>query len=143
MRGDYTESDLNAAIADENLYAGELTGAQMQAIFNDVIWATTTYQYHTIEPLVDYPALAGMKARLSSDGRQSLLLLPDGTGLDPAATYTVVISQNVLSALSYLQNENVNRFVPLGATLQSTFRDQLATGSLPPAQAYFEVEVPQ
>ena len=141
--GDYTESDLNAAIADENLYAGELTGAQMQAIFNDVIWATTTYQYHTIEPLVDYPALAGMKARLSSDGRQSLLLLPDGTGLDPAATYTVVISQNVLSALSYLQNENVNRFVPLGATLQSTFRDQLATGSLPPAQAYFEVEVPQ
>lgn len=141
--GDYTQSDLNAAVADENLYTGELTGAQVQDIFDDVIWATTTYQYHMIEPLVDYPALAGMKAHLSSDGSHSLLLLPDGTGLDPSASYTVVISQNVQFALSYLQNENVNRFIPIGATLQTTLRDQLATGSLPSAEAYFEVEAPQ
>lgn len=139
-KGDYTASDLNAVVADEKLYEAALTGAQLQDVFNDVILATTTYRYLDIEPVVDYPALAGLKAFLSADGTKSTLLLPDGKAPDPDAVYRVVVSQTILAALTYLRSENAAAFSPLEATLQSTFREALAAGTLQAPAPYFEVE---
>jgi len=142
-RGDYTENDLSAVVADENLFEAQLTGAQLQDIFDDAIVATTTYRYQMIEPLVDYPALSGAKAFLSADGSVSRLMLPDGSSLQPDQVYHVVISGTIQSALVYLQNAEASSFTRLDATLQSVFRGQLVSGSLPKPEQYFEVEAAQ
>lgn len=139
-RGNYTESDLNACVADEGLYRASLTGAQLQSVFDSVIRATTTYRYHDIEPVVDYPALGGLTASLSADGKESRLLLPDGSALDADSVYDVVVSKTIFSALGYLQNENAGAFAPVETTLQGAFRQKLAAGKLPQPAQYFRVE---
>ena len=141
-KGNYTESDLNAVIAEEKLYGADLTGEQLQNIFDDAIRATTTYRYHSVEPLVDYPALSGMTARLLADGTKNTLLA-GGAALDPAGVYHAVISDTILTALQELQNQNAAAFVPLNDTLQSCFRVHLAAGNLPQAVQYYEVEAAQ
>ena len=142
-KGDYTQDDLNAVIADEPLYEAELTGAQLGDIFNDAILGTTTYSYLNIEPIVDYPALSGMTAFLAANGQDNTLRLPGGSAIAPSARYHVVISQTIASALSYLQNENAASFSPIQETLLSAFAAKLRLGALPEPQQYFEVEAPQ
>lgn len=61
-RGNYTVNDLNAVVVDEKLYEAAMTGKELQKLFDDTILGTTTYRYHMVEPLVDYPAISGMKA---------------------------------------------------------------------------------
>jgi hypothetical protein len=138
-KGDYTEDDLNAVIADEKLYEAELTGAQLSDAFNDAILGTTTYTYLSIEPIVDYPALSGMTAYLAANGKDNQLRLPDGSAVDPNAKYHVVISQTIADALTYLRNDNAAAFSPLQDTLLSAFEASLRTGKLPEPQQYFEV----
>ncbi len=140
-KGDYTEDDLNAVIADEPLYEAELTGAQLSSVFDDAVLGTTTYTYLDIEPIVDYPALSGMTAYLAANGRDNELRLPDGSAIDPNADYRVAVSRTILSALTYLQNENAASFAPAPDTLLSAFRARLVSGELPEPQPYFEVEV--
>ena len=86
-KGDYTASDLNAAVVDEKLYSAELSEAQMQNVFDAVMTATTTYGYNSQEPMVDYPALSGIKADLSIDGTENTLINLNGTALDQDRTY--------------------------------------------------------
>lgn len=140
-RGDYTQDDLNAVIADEPLYEAKLTGAQLSDIFDDAILGTTTYSYLNIEPIVDYPALSGMTAYLATNGKDNILRLPDGNAVDQNAVYRVVISRSIASALTYLQNENAPSFSPLQDTLLSAFKAKLSQGALPAPQQYFEVGV--
>lgn len=140
-KGDYTQDDLNAVIADEALYEAKLTGAQLSDIFNDAILGTTTYTYLNIEPVVDYPALCGMTAFLAANGKDNQLRLPDGSAIDPKAEYHVVISQTIASALTYLRNENAAAFSPLKDTLLSAFETMLSTDGLPEPRQYFEVGV--
>ena len=142
-KGDYTQDDLNAVIADEPLYEAELTGEQLSDVFNDAILGTTTYAYLNIEPIVDYPALSGMTAFLAANGQDNTLRLPDGSAIDPSVRYHVVISQTIASALSYLQNESAGSFASIPDTLLSAFSGKLSLGALPEAQQYFEVEAPQ
>ena len=142
-KGDYTQDDLNAVIADEPLYEAKLTGAQLGDVFNDAILGTTTYAYLNIEPIVDYPALSGMTAFLAANGRDNTLRLPDGSAVDPNARYHVIVSQTIASALSYLRNENAASFSPIQETLLSAFAAKLSDGALPEPQRYFEVEAPQ
>ncbi len=142
-KGKYTESELNAVIADENLYEGNLNGSQLQNIFNDSILATTTYSYRNIEPLVDFPAISGMKAFLSQDGNKNLLIALDGKSLESDTIYKTVISQTIYSALKYLQNVNLPAFSKIDDTLLSTFRKKLSENSLPSPVSYFEVGAAQ
>jgi len=142
-KGDYTQDDLNAVIADEPLYEAELTGTQLSDVFNDAILGTTTYSYLNIEPIVDYPALSGMTAFLAADGQDNTLRLPDGSVIDGSARYHVVISQTIASALSYLQNENAASFASIPDTLLSAFTAKLSVGALPEPQQYFELEMLQ
>lgn len=142
-KGDYTKDDLNAVIADEPLYEAELTGAQLSSVFDDAILGTTTYSYLNIEPIVDYPALSGMTAFLTANGRGDTLRLPDGSAIDANARYHAVISQTIKFALSYLQNENAASFSLLPDTLLSLFTARLSLGTLPEPQQYFELEVLQ
>lgn len=141
FKGDYTEADLNAVVADDPLYEGTLTGTQLNSVFDDAILATTTYRYHMIEPLVDYPAISGMTALLYSDGKSSRLVRKDGSSVDPSASYSVVISKTILDALQYLQDTDAAAFSPIDETLQSAFRSRLSSGSLPKPEQYFKVEV--
>jgi hypothetical protein len=127
-------------VADDKLYEGTLTGTQLDEVFDDVILATTTYRYHMIEPLVDYPAVSGMQVLLYSDGKSSRLQ-QDGRDIDASASCQVVISGTILSALQYLQDGNADTFAPIDETLQSAFRKGLKAGSLPEPEQYFKVEV--
>lgn len=138
-KGDYTQDDLNAVIADEPLYEAELTGAQLSDVFNDAILGTTTYSYLNIEPIVDYPALSGMTAFLAANGKDNLLRLPDGSDIDPNARYRVVISNTIAYALTYLRNENAASFSPLEDTLLTAFEAKLREGDLPQPRQYYEV----
>lgn len=138
-KGNYTSSDVNAAVVDEKLFQAELTGAQLQEIFDKAILATTTYAYSALEPLVDYPAISGAKAFLSTDGGTNRLLAPDGKEIDKNAVYHVVLSQTILTALTYLQDENASAFTPCEDTLQGVFKTRLASGSLPKPEQYYEV----
>jgi len=142
-KGDYTQDDLTAVIADEPLYETELTGTQLSDVFNDAILGTTTYAYLNIEPIVDYPALSGMTAFLAANGQDSTLRLPNGSAIDPSARYHVVISQTIASALSYLQNESAGSFASIPDTLLSAFSAKLSLGTLPEPQQYFELEALQ
>ena len=139
-QGSYTENDLNAAVVDEGLLEADLTGAQLASVFGDAILATTTYQYKSLEPLVDYPALAGVRARLSADGTDDVLEMPDGTVLDPDAACRVIISQTIFSALTYLKNENADSFTKIDLTLQKAVGGRLSSGTLPGPERYFETE---
>lgn len=142
-QGSYTSSDLTAAIVDEKLYEADLSEAQLQSIFEDAMLATTTYAYGSLEPMVDYPALSGVKARLTTDGISSTLINFDGTSLDYTKTYHVVISQIILNAIKNLGNENCSSFHVCGDTLMSSFVDRLKTGILPQPQQYYEIEAAQ
>jgi len=138
--GNYTEDDLNAAVADEKLWEGSLTGAQLASVFDGSILATTTYRYKALEPLVDYPALAGVKAVLYANGTDNVLQKQDGTALDPAAVYDTVLSQTIYDALQYLGNKNIQSFGEIDLTLQKCVSSGLAAGNLPKPEKYFEME---
>ena len=142
-KGDYTASDLNAAVVDEKLYSAELSEAQMQNVFDAVMTATTTYGYNSQEPMVDYPALSGIKADLSIDGTENTLINLNGTALDQDRTYHVVISQIIMNALTSLRDENAVSFTGIDDTLLSCFTARLQTGRLPEAEQYFKVEAVQ
>lgn len=139
-KGKYTQNDLNAVIADEPLFKVSLTGKQLQDVFDDSILATTTYKYRAIEPIVDYPALSGVKAYLSADGKKNTLKLSNGKSLDPNKKYQVVISLTIKNALDYLQNEYTDKFIQTDMTLMSVFMNRLKKGSLPEPVEYFKVE---
>lgn len=139
-KGDYTSSDLNAAVVEENLYHAELTADQLQDVFDAAMTATTTYGYNSLEPYVDYPAIAGVKAHLSIDGTSNTLMDLNGASLDQNKTYSVVVSQIIINALKNLRNANVNSFQQIDDTLLSCFTAKLKTGSLPSVLQYYEVE---
>lgn len=138
---EYTNDDLNAAVLDDSLYSASLYGDELQDVFNASITATTTYKYSGIEPLVDYPAIAGMKAYLSTNGKDNTLKLNSGESLDSTKKYTVVISGTILSALQYFQNEYADAFQPMEKSQLEIFKEYLVRGVLPAPKSYFEVEV--
>ena len=118
----------------------ELTADQLQDVFDAAMTATTTYGYNSLEPYVDYPAIAGVKAHLSIDGTSNTLMDLNGASLDQNKTYSVVVSQIIINALKNLRNANVNSFQQIDDTLLSCFTAKLKTGSLPSVLQYYEVE---
>jgi|GEM_PF-484531 len=138
-QGAYTANDLGAILWDVNLYQARLSVSALSRLFDTAILASTTYRYKNVEPLVDYPAIAGMKAVLSKDGIKNTLFLMDGSPLASDATYMVVISQTILDALAYLQDEDVSAFKKMELPASALLKKRLASGMLPKPLRYYEV----
>lgn len=139
-QGDYTQSDLDAIVADNPIYEANINGNQLQQLFDDAILATTTYKYHTLEPLIDYPAIAGITAYLYTDGNKNALVSNKNKKLNPQKNYHVVICDTVKKALEYLHNRDVNNFKLMNITLSSCVKTQLSKNVLPQPVKYFVVK---
>lgn len=133
-RGTYTDKDIGAVVNASAIYTGRLTMAQLQQLLGDSILYATTFRSGSIEPVMEYPAIAGTVVTVKTDG--SIVSI----GQLPGKLLTVGISEGVYHALAVMDSPLLKAFTAKDTTLVQSFSDGFReTGSLPAPQEYFRV----
>jgi hypothetical protein len=140
-KGTYTDVDLNAVVPDDKMYAGTLTGSELTRLMDAGILYATTFRPGQIEPLVEYPAVAGMTVSMQQDGTIQGITMADGKAPADGQTYRVALSANIYSALKIMNNGLADKFQVQDKTMAAMFSDGFASaGNLPQPQEYYEVQ---
>jgi hypothetical protein len=137
-KGPLTNKDLESIVLPGKIYRGSLTGAQLTRLLQDCIWSATTFAPGGIEPLLEYPVLAGIKVHLQRDGTILQVRKTDGQELEAEQIYTLTLSQNIYQALKNINRPLVQDFAAQELNLQQCFSNGLKKkNSLPWPQIYF------
>jgi len=139
-KGTYTEEDVAAVVAGSAVYAGELSDDGIARLLRTALLGATTFASGSTEPLLDYPALAGMKAVMARDGTVEALTDEGGAAFG-SAPVRVAVSGGVYQALLALDPGLAAQFSPYGRSLEQCFADGFsAAAPLPEPQKYFVVQ---
>ena len=139
-QGTYTDIDLQAVAWNGPVYTGRLTGTQVRELLDEGIICSTTFSQGSTEPLVDYPALAGILLTMQKDG--TIVRIDDSSGSELAddATYSVTISDRIRSALKVRGSDLLGSFSKQDKDLVTYLGDQLASADgLASAEEYYAV----
>ncbi len=118
-KGDYTDVDVAAVVEDKGLYEGEITGAQLRTLLEDTMVAAVTFKPNVIEPLMVYPALAGIRAALSPETPVGTITTTGGEAVSDVGTYHLAICANVYDALVYMDRDLAQNFTTMKTTVKS------------------------
>lgn len=126
-KGSYTDVDLQAVAWNGPVYSAKLTGSQVKALLEEGIVCSTTFSQGSTEPLIDYPALAGLHVDMQKDG--TVVCVTDSSGMELAgdATYLVSISDRIHSALKVRGSDLTTLFSKSDVDLVTCLRNQLAS----------------
>ncbi|MCI2068053.1 MAG: extracellular solute-binding protein [Bacilli bacterium] len=119
--GEYTKADVNAMVISDSLYVGDLTRAEIQRVVEAGLVGSTTYRYGGVEPLMIYPILGNLKAKLSNDASLLNLQDKDGLAIDDYKTHTMVISSQAYKAVRYIYPFAGAKFTLAKTNLMDTF----------------------
>lgn len=137
-RGTYTDGEVNAVVMSHPVYTGTLTGAELRRLLETCMTAAVTYKPSIIEPLIDYPALAGLTVHIDPDTPVGAIMLPSGEAFRDSAPYRIAISAPVLAALDYLNSDLTGQFTATERDLAQLFVSYWVTnGKLPAPNAYY------
>ncbi len=133
-----SDADVDAILKDEELFIIKATGKELKDLFTQLLYASTCFEYDTIDTVIEAPAFAGMEMNLDRRLLISKIRNRYGLELDPEQTYTLCVSASIRHALVYMNAADPARFVKLGMTTQQAFREQIhRAGELPVPQRYF------
>ena len=137
-KGPLTNKDVESIVLPGKIYRGSLTGAQLTRLLGDCIWSATTFAPGNVEPLLEYPVLAGINARLQRDGTILQIKRADGQELETEKVYTLALSQNIYQALKNINEPLVQDFAAQEFNLRQCFTNWLKkNNSLPQPKIYF------
>lgn len=139
-RGDYTQADISAVVPASDVYVGTLTTEELFRLLSDCVLCSTTFRSGAVEPILDYPALAGITVTMEKDGTVTGVSMDNGENGKQWGSL-VAVSGNVYAALA-LQDEGLaGLFRPTGKNLRQAFTEGFReTGSLPEPVSYFSVK---
>lgn len=138
-KGNYTESDVKAIVLSNKVYCGELTAEQVQSLIDTCVFSATTFQSGQVEPIIDYPAVAGIMTEMEPDG--TILNINFDEAGDSSLKYKIAISSNIYKALSLQSPDIAEKFAPEDKDLQQYFLDGFkADGKLPSPKKYFSLK---
>ena len=127
-QGTYTDIDLQAVAWNGPLYTAQLAGWQVKDLLDEEVLCSTSFSQGSTEPLVDYPALAGIRLTMQRDGTIEQVTDTSGTELDDGATYSVTISDRIRSALQVRGSDLLGAFSKQDKDLVTCLTEQLASG---------------
>lgn len=140
-KGRYMDTDIGAVVAGCKIYGGTLRGSELKQLLDSTILYATTFQRGNIEPLIEYPALAGGVLTMQRDGRILQLQSEQGTPVEEEQEYQVTVSSSVYRALTVQRNRAAACFHPLDGNLRQCFTAYFQErGALPQPTAYFIVQ---
>ena len=135
-RGDYTAADVGAVVLASDVYTARLTREQLNELADTCILCSTTFRSGAVEPIIEYPAAAGMTIIMQKDGTL-LSADPDGMAGKTWMTCTVAISANIYNALLWQNSDVAKAFRKSDRTLRDYFTLGFkAADSLPEPEQY-------
>lgn len=138
-KGACTDADINAIVAASSVYTASLSGAQLTQLIDTCLLSSTTFYGNAIEPLLEYPAVAGLTVHMQKDGTVTALRYASGV-YNADAVSRVAVSGNVYAALRAQDSPLAALFAGSDRTLKQYFTDGFrADGRLPQPQEYFVV----
>ena len=139
FKGSYSRADVNAVVLSDSVYTGTLTPEQLLSLLDTAVLCATTFQNGQVEPLLEYPAAAGMTIRMQSDGTiLGVTLSGQSAGW---TSCRVAVSENIYKALVSQASPLAQRFSPAEKTLQQYFLEGFGQAKgLPEPQNYFQVQ---
>lgn len=139
--GTYTDVDLQAVALNGPVYVGSLTGAQVRMLIDQGVVCSTTFSQGSTEPIIDYPAVAGVRVSMRKDGTIGSVESSSGSGaLDDDATYSVSISDRIRSALKVRGSDLLGAFSKQDKDLVTCLGEQLVSeGGLGRPEEYYVV----
>jgi len=139
-KGTYTTADTAAITAGSSIYTGRLTGIQIRSLVRSTINYATTFQSGNIEPLIEYPAVAGLHIDMKKNGTVTSIQDSSNSRLSSDSKYTVAVSGNIYNALTIENSRLVRSLVMSDKNLLQYFTDTFrADGRLPDPQDYITV----
>jgi hypothetical protein len=102
---------------------------------------STTFSQGSTEPIIDYPAVAGVRVSMRKDGTIGSVESSSGSGaLDDDATYSVSISDRIRSALKVRGSDLLGAFSKQDKDLVTCLGEQLVSeGGLGRPEEYYVV----
>ncbi len=85
--------------------------------------AAVTFKPNVIEPLMVYPALAGIRAALSPETPVGTITTTGGEAVSDVGTYHLAICANVYDALVYMDRDLAQNFTTMKTTVTQMDRD--------------------
>lgn len=120
-KGTYAKADVNAMILNDSLYVADLTRAEIERTVEAGLIGSTTYRYGGLEPLMIYPVLGNLKAKLDQTASLLNLYGKDGSSIDDSVTHKMVISSQAYQAVNYIYPFAGAKFTPANAKLMDSF----------------------
>mgnify|MGYP001249963005 CR=1 FL=1 len=139
-KGTYTTADIAAITTGSSIYTGRLTGRQIRSLVRSTINYATTFQSGNIEPLIEYPAVAGLHIDMKKDGTVTSIQDSSSSRLNSDSKYTIAVSGNIYNALT-AENSSLARSLAMSdKNLLQYFTDTFRSDSrLPDPQDYITV----
>ena len=138
--GKLTDKDIDAIVFQDTIYTGNINGADLKKILNSLILATTTFTVSSIEPYIDYAAIAGLIVTMKPDGTIIKVSDADGNLIDDNASYAIAVSGRIFSAISNFNNTIAPSFTKISETLPSIIKTVFSTSSFEKPENYFVVK---
>lgn len=138
FRGPYTKADVNAVVLPDGTYTATLNRQQLTELVDSSVLCATTFDNGQIEPILEYPAAAGMTVSMKGDGTVVGIELDGKT--KNWRSCRVAVSENIYKALELRGSTLTDLFAPMDKTLQQYFLESFqAENSLPAPKKYFRV----
>ena len=139
-KGKYTDTDISAITMASDVYAGDLSRDQIETLMERCLLYTTTFKQSATQPLLDYPALSGIKVAMDKDGTVIGITDDAGVALSSDRVYHVAVSGRVYTALTNDSSPLRSAFDKQGKGLVKCVSDGFAaTGKVPQPHSYFTV----
>jgi len=137
--GSYTQADIDAIVSTSGVYTARLRPDELRQLFSTCVLCSTTFQSGAIEPILEYPAAAGVRVGMHPNGEITDVRV-NGRSDDSQDRCLVAISGGIRAALSADGSELTGLFQPEAQNLRELFTAGFQSGGLPQPQQYFTVQ---
>lgn len=139
FKGDYTDIQIKSIIAPCPLYEGYFTGKEIKKAIKQSIISTCVFELGNIEPLISFPAIAGITVFHSSDNPVENCIFPDESGIEEDKIYKLTVDKDIAYALNNIDKANSYNFKECNTDVQTVFMEYWTSKkTLPYPVEYFK-----